>query len=117
MNRRNLVRALWIGAMLAVLVATLAPVPQVPDLPANTDKLVHLACYLMLGTLAALAQHSIRSSAAAACAMLIFGVAIEIVQGQLPWRSFEWADIAANIAGVLLGAGAVLTVRWRAVTA
>lgn len=108
-----MIRAAWIVAMLAVLAATLAPLPEVPDLPTNTDKLVHLACYLVLGTLAVLAQRSRRNGLVAAMAMVVFGIGIEIVQGQLPWRSFEWADIAANLAGVVVGAGAVLLWRLR----
>ena len=111
-----MIRAAWIIAMLAVLAATLAPVPKVPDLPTHTDKLVHLACYLMLGALAVLAQRDPRNSLVAAFAMVVFGIGIEIVQGQLPWRSFEWADIGANLTGVVVGAGAVLLLRLRQAT-
>jgi hypothetical protein len=33
------------------------------------------------------------------------------VQALLPWRTASWADGAANLAGVVLGAGAVLLTR------
>lgn len=103
MLRKTLPRVVWIAAMLAVLVTSVVPVPKVPELPGYTDKLVHLVCYLLLGLLAVLAQQRPRARLLAAITMIAFGIAIEILQGRLPWRSFEWADVVANTAGVAFG--------------
>jgi VanZ family protein len=103
MNRRNFVRALWIAAMLLVLVTALMPVPILRELPSHTDKLVHLLCYFVLGLLAVLSQRGPGARIAAAAAMAAFGIVVELLQGLLPWRSFEWMDIVANVCGVALG--------------
>ncbi|MES0874662.1 VanZ family protein [Sinimarinibacterium thermocellulolyticum] len=107
MSRSTLLRAAWIAAMLVVGATALIPTPQLPALPAYADKLVHLGSYLVLGALAVLAQNHHRHRVIAAIAMIGFGILIELVQARLPWRSFEWADIGANVAGVSLGAGMV----------
>lgn len=100
MNRLTVVRALWIGAIVLVLVTALIPVPRVDALPSYSDKLVHLLSYLVLGLLAVLSQQRLRTGLLAAAAMIVLGLIVELVQGRLPWRSFEWMDLVANIAGV-----------------
>ena len=47
-----------------------------------------------------------RSSAA----LLLFGIAIELVQSQLPWRSAEAADVLADAVGI--AAGLLLAHGW-----
>lgn len=89
--------------MLAVCIATLVPVPVVKQLPSYSDKIVHVGCYLLLGFLAAMSQPTHRTRFAAAAAMVGLGILIEIIQGQLPWRSFEWMDIVANTVGAAFG--------------
>lgn len=101
--RRTTVRTLWIIATLLVLVSALAPLPAAPDLPSYSDKLVHFACYLVLGWLATLAQRRRQAQLLATAGMVVLGVAIECLQGLLPWRSFEWLDMVANGAGVVTG--------------
>jgi VanZ family protein len=113
MNRRNFVRALWITAMLLVLVTALIPVPTLRELPSHTDKLVHLLCYFVLGLLAVLSQRGSGARLAAATAMAAFGIVVELLQGLLPWRSFEWMDIVANVAGVAIGSVTGLLAAWR----
>ena len=44
----SLIKALWVTAVAAVGASALVPVPQTPELPGYTDKLVHLGCYLCL---------------------------------------------------------------------
>ncbi|WP_370306272.1 VanZ family protein [Sinimarinibacterium flocculans] len=110
-----LIKALWVIAVAAVGASALVPVPQTPELPGYTDKLVHLGCYLVLGLLAVLGQRHARGRLAASLAMVVFGVVIELVQNRLPWRSFEWADIVANTIGVVVGGSlAVIGTRLRA---
>ena len=33
--------------------------------------------------------------------MITFGIVLEIIQTQIPWRSFNWYDILANIIGIV----------------
>ncbi len=106
MNRQNVLRTLWISATVLVLITALVPVPHIRELPSQTDKLVHLLCYFVLGLLATLSQRGTVPRFSAAAAMAVFGIVVELLQGLLPWRSFEWLDIAANFSGVALGSGA-----------
>jgi VanZ family protein len=107
---RPLVRALF--ALSAAAIAVLSVIPEVPasDLP-NADKLEHLAAYAVLGGLALLSAESRRGRALLAVGVVVLGLALEGVQALLPWRTASWADGAANLAGVVLGAGAVLLTR------
>jgi VanZ family protein len=50
----------------------------------------------------------------AALVLLGWGLLIEGLQGLLPWRSIEVADVAANTLGVALGALSAFT-PWRGV--
>ena len=67
------------------------------------DKIGHLLAY---GTLMFWwAQHfgTTRKRFELAAALIALGIAIEFVQGWTGWRAFEYADMVADIAGVLLG--------------
>jgi VanZ family protein len=112
LNLRDLLHAprprrLWRALLLLLLisVAWLAFMPEPPDnhLP-HGDKLNHL---LAFGTLAAVARFSAapgrRQAALAAVGLLTYGGFIEIVQTQLAWRSGEWLDLLADVAGIALG--------------
>jgi VanZ family protein len=96
-------RALWILAMLGVIVGSLIPLDLPESMPLPGDKLQHLAAYALLALLAMLSYRPLRWALAAAVAMVALGIAIELVQYLLPWRLFEWLDILANTAGVALG--------------
>ena len=45
-----------------------------------------------------------------AAVFILMGIVLEIIQGQLGYRSFEVADMFANALGVLLGWGVALLV-------
>lgn len=36
-------------------------------------------------------------------AIWLFSIGVEIIQYALPWRSFSWLDMLANLSGLLLG--------------
>ena len=98
---------LWLGAWLAMLLATLlvclAPLPQAPVSLSNFDKLEHALGYALLAAYAAMLFATPRALGVAATVLVAYGVAIEGLQALLPWRSFDPLDALANGVGVLLG--------------
>ena len=100
--------AVW---MAVIFVASSRPVPaavsQVPDWishPAAYAVLAVLACRALAGGLhAAVAP---RVAAQAAALAFLYGVTDELHQSYVPGRFAEAADLAKNLAGAALGAGA-----------
>lgn len=97
-------RRAWIAAIVVLVAAIIAAslAPQLPD-PVDTlsDKAWHFLAYLSLG----LAGSAISSPDRLWRTMLrcfLLGAALEIAQGALTAaRSPEWADLAANTAGII----------------
>jgi VanZ family protein len=96
----------WIAMLVAVVVLSLVPPPdlQVP-LPDNADKVEHLLAYAAL----AFAGLQLFGSRAAlvwmAIGLVTLGVGLEIAQGALvpAVRRMDWLDAVANTLGVFLG--------------
>jgi VanZ family protein len=105
------VRAVWLAigwAMVAAIVwLSLTPSPPKVDFEAS-DKLGHLLGYgtLMFWFSQLYVARKTRISYAAGFAAM--GVALEFLQGQLGYRSYEVLDMYANSFGVLLGWDAAL---------
>jgi len=118
MNLRRTARITAICITLAIWVLCLIPITQ--PLP-GSDKLHHFAAYaaLMLVWRLSMGASSLSVQVRLAIALMLMGVAIECAQGLTPYRSFEWADAAANATGVLIGwalantALRVVAARWR----
>ena len=93
---------LWIGALAAITVGSLWPQP--PDAVGGSDKLMHVAAYTLLSALTWPAFALWRGGIVliAAFGLIIFGIAIEVVQ-PLVGREQSIADAVANAAGVVLG--------------
>lgn len=110
---------LWLAIgwlmLLAVVAASLLPPPQGGDTAGQLDKLGHLGAYgslmLWFGQLAARGGARVRW----ALGLALLGVALEFAQGETGYRSFELADMAANCAGIALGAALLATPLGRAV--
>jgi VanZ family protein len=93
--------------LLAAATAALALMPVPPQTAGlGWDKANHL---LAFGTLAACAVFGFRGQRdalwAVLAALLAFGGAIELLQQFVPNREAEWADLLADAAGIVLGAG------------
>ena len=90
----------WFGVALLIYLS-LTPTP--PEIPIEQgDKIGHIAAYgvLMLWW----AQlYLLPRRAWIASGLLALGVALEFVQGWTGYRSFEVADMGADLAGILLG--------------
>jgi VanZ family protein len=94
---------LWLGAGLALVLAVLAGSlgPGVHVFVRN-DKVVHLSAYLILALWFGGVYRPARYPVVAAC-LLALGGGIELMQGLLPYRSMELADMVANATGVCTG--------------
>jgi len=88
----------------AIVWLSLTPSPPEVDI-AHGDKLGHFAAYGLL--MFWFCQLYTRRTFFAA-GFILMGVALEVIQGQLGYRSFEAADMLANALGVLLGWGVAL---------
>jgi VanZ family protein len=112
--------ALGLLSLAALTWLSLSPAPpQGPDLPYG-DKGGHLLAYgLLMAWWGQLAERP-PWRWGLALGLIVFGGAIEILQGLGGVRQAEWADAAANALGVLLGAmltqgrGGAMLARWEA---
>ncbi|CAN5479932.1 hypothetical protein BH09PSE5_BH09PSE5_04090 [soil metagenome] len=105
----------WRIALVALLVAItwLALVPAPPEqLSTGWDKANHALAFAALAFTGRLAfPGSWRRAIAAAFAAMTFGGLIEIAQLFLPGHSSEWADMLADLIGVVIGLLAAAAVR------
>jgi VanZ family protein len=93
-------RGAFVAALAAVAWTSLLPVDDLPGVQVS-DKLVHVAGYAVLGALARLS--GLRWPAAVAV-VAAFGLLLELAQGASGYRSFEWADLLADVVGATGGA-------------
>ena len=88
----------WFGVAAALALSLMPPVLKEPG---HSDKLVHLAGYAVL--MFWWAQLVTRQRWKLAVAVVLFGAAIELLQGLTPDRDPDVLDALANTGGVLLG--------------
>ncbi len=102
----NKYRWLWGTAMLAVAIMSLMPYFGTSlagnDNLFNRGYLWHTAVYAILIVISdkAFPGKTVLWSGV----LIVYGVMLEVVQCFLPYRSFNWYDLFANIGGVLIGA-------------
>ena len=99
---------LWGTAILTVVIGELLP-GRSPLLAwvasfGFSDKIEHFPAYFLLAALPVLG-FEIRKGVLAALSMILLGVLLELAQKFIPGRTFDFADIAANTAGVLAALG------------
>ncbi|SHK18807.1 hypothetical protein SAMN05216369_0877 [Marinobacter antarcticus] len=98
-------RPLWRLALLLSVIAigflattsSSYPIPSAPS-----DKVNHMVAFIELTILTRLSWPGLRAVWFAPL-LLGFGLCIEAVQANLPYRDFSLADIAADGAGILIG--------------
>ncbi|WP_416056519.1 VanZ family protein [Stenotrophomonas maltophilia] len=119
LRRPRLWAALWLLAVLIVIVACLIPPPPIP-LPENGDKGEHFLAYFILSGSAVQLFRRGRPLLWVGVGLVLMGVGIEFAQGALTSnRSADPMDALANTIGVLSGMATVLTplrdilLRWR----
>ena len=96
---------LWliIGAALVVLVIVVSLIPNPPKPPEfrGSDKVGHFSAYAFMMLWFAQIYVRNRTRLSIALAFIILGIVLECLQGLSGYRSFEYADMGANTAGVL----------------
>lgn len=109
--------AAWAGA---IFWASSQPEPQryLPERFLLHDKLLHAAIYAVLGALVAATIRATRVPAGRALALAAllgtaYGATDEWHQSYVPGRDADPVDLAADAAGALAGAAAVLALRGR----
>lgn len=95
-------RAVFVLALMASLVIALKPAGGGPDWFEHADKLRHAVGFALLWGLGVRA--GLRPAWVLALGLLVFGGAIELLQGLTPDRQPSWGDLLADGAGLALGA-------------
>ncbi|HEA53380.1 hypothetical protein LCGC14_0722310 [marine sediment metagenome] len=98
-------RPLWRAALLLSVIAIgfLATTDSDYPIPsASSDKVNHLIAFIELTILTRLSWPGLRVVWFAPV-LLGFGMCIELVQANLPYRDFSLADVTADGAGILIG--------------
>jgi len=97
---------IWVGV---VLYLSLMPHPPAPLSFSEADKLEHALAYAMLMLWFCQAYIEIGARIRLFFLLVAMGVAIEFLQRMTGYRTFEYADMLADLTGVLLGWGLAQT--------
>lgn len=110
MDRRWLVAAGFSASALAALAVSFGSLTPSQSMPVQTwpDKVLHVQGYLAIVLPACLVRAGAWRWMVPAA--FVLGAAIELIQPHVG-RSGEWADLAANVVGIALGAA--LPGLWR----
>lgn len=101
---------IWLCALAATLLICLLPMPAIALQIDDTDKLAHTLGHAALAAYAVMLFAPLRAVWLALAGLLVFGVAIELLQTLVPWRSGgDPLDMLANAIGTALGACMRLT--------
>jgi VanZ family protein len=88
----------WFTAL--IIAASVMPAAHIPE-TGISDKVGHTLAYGVLTLLGLYAYP--RYTAPVLAGVLVLGLALEGLQHLTPTRTFEWLDVAANGAGIVLG--------------
>ena len=116
-NLKTLLRAVWVIAIVVVIVGSLLPANSGPikalDILGINDKVEHFLAYFVLAFLPALHERK-GFSAGAAIGAAALGVLLEFGQLILGWRDIEIGDRVADTAGVCAGVAVAAMLRQTA---
>ncbi len=97
----------------AVVVLSLTPAPDLPDLPSGSDKLEHFLVYAALAAGAVQLYARWPSLLGAGLGLVLMGIGLEYAQGELTaTRLMDRWDALANTLGVIAGLATQLS-PWR----
>lgn len=104
---------LWSAGVAFVVIGSLVPASDLPELPSGSDKLEHLLGYALLSA-GAVQLYARRLSLLSACvALTLLGIGLEYAQGAFTTtRMMDARDALANTLGVLAGLATLFT-PWR----
>ena len=102
--------ALWIIAVAVVVIGSLVPAHDLPEVPRGFDKIEHFGAYAALAA-GAVQLFQRRLSWGFVCVLLVLmGIALEYLQAQMGLgRMLDRQDALANAVGVLLGLATAFT--------
>ena len=113
LRRWRLWLGLWCGAIALVVLFSLLPAPDLPQVPPGGDKLEHFGAYFALAAGAVQLFASPRPLLRAGLGLVALGVTLEIAQFLLTsTRMMDPRDALANTLGVLAGLALAAT-PWR----
>lgn len=92
----------FIAALATVLVLSLLPPSSLPPVHTGWDKADHALAWLALGLLGMVAWP--RRKAAVLAGLVAYGGAVELLQGMTGSRQPEWADLLADVLGLVAAA-------------
>jgi VanZ family protein len=97
-----------------VVVLSLLPGRALPAAPVS-DGVAHWVAYLALAMLPVARAASPWIASVGTVMLVPLGLLLEWLQRLIPGRAFEWKDVAANAAGVMVGLalGWVVRLVWR----
>jgi VanZ family protein len=96
----RMAKVLLVLAIAIILWLALHPSPPITGL--QLDKLNHLAAFFVLAVLTEYAFPTLTAVALKLLPLLGFGMLIEVLQYWVGYRYFEWLDVVADLAGLLL---------------
>ena len=100
-------RAAFATSLIGITVLSLVPIEG--GLAINIwDKAQHSGAYIYLTLLLCAAANPHRITPRHMGMLMAYGIAIEVAQATLPWRSFSFLDMLANASGIALGTLIVL---------
>ena len=104
---------LWVLAIAGVVIGSLVPAHDLPQVPNGFDKFEHLGAYAVLAA-GAVQLFARRLSWGFVCVMLVvMGIGLEYLQAQMGLgRMLDRQDALANAMGVLIGLATAFT-PWR----
>ncbi|MDH2916829.1 MAG: VanZ family protein [Gallionella sp.] len=104
-----MLRSIWLALgwlwVAVVFYLSLMPLPPEPVSFDGVDKLEHALAYTSLMLWFCQLYVEKRARILLFASFVAMGVGIEILQGMSGYRYFEYADMLANTAGVLIGLG------------
>ncbi|MCA1713569.1 MAG: VanZ family protein [Gammaproteobacteria bacterium] len=113
LRRPLLWSGLWIGAIAAVVVVSLVPAPDLPQVPPGGDKVEHFLAYFALAAGAVQLYARWPALLGAGLGLVLMGIGLEHAQGVLTaTRVMDRWDALANTLGVIAGLATALT-PWR----
>ena len=105
-----MLRALFWLSLLAITIASLAPLAMLPPQAFDLwDKAQHAIAFAWLGLVGFLAYPA--HMGRVLFGLLLYGGAIELAQAATGWRYGEWADLAADVVGIVIAATVWLLLR------
>ncbi|MEQ9545458.1 MAG: VanZ family protein [Marinobacter sp.] len=93
--------ALFVSVIAILYLATTSTPYPMPSSP--NDKVNHLIAFTELTILARLGWPRVSGIWLVAPALVMFGLLLEVIQSQLPYREFSLKDLAADTAGIAIG--------------